>query len=213
MIANASSSRAALPEERGRRADAAEVAAPERDPAAASLGQVQRGEVVPHVPQLGVERVVDQPAHHLDRRSLRADHVAADHPLDDVEVPDAPDDDALVPLDQLLGELVEVLVLASARVDLDQRQARRSCAAWNASPSGFATRRSSGSPASRSRCRGRAPCAPPGTPTATGARACRAPTVTSLKQSFARRSSRIAPPRSPVADQPRRLLDLVPRRA
>ena len=34
----------------------------------------------------------------------------ADHPLHDLEVPDAPDDHALVELDQLLGELVELLV-------------------------------------------------------------------------------------------------------
>ena len=48
---------------------------------------------------------------------------SADDPLDDDEVADAPDDDALVPLDQELGELVEVLVLAAARVHLEQRQA------------------------------------------------------------------------------------------
>ena len=66
--------------------------------------------------------MVDQAAHHLDRRALRADHVAADHALHDLEVAHAPDDDALVELDQLLGELVEILELAAARVDLDERQ-------------------------------------------------------------------------------------------
>ena len=35
---------------------------------------------------------------------------------------DAPEDDALVPLDQQLGELIEILVLAAVPVELDERQ-------------------------------------------------------------------------------------------
>ena len=67
--------------------------------------------------------MVNEPAHHLDRCALRADHVAPDRALHDFEVADTPDDDALVELDQLLGELIQRFELAAARVDLDQRQA------------------------------------------------------------------------------------------
>src|SRR2546430_17624187 len=53
---------------------------------------------------------------------LRADDVRADHALHHLEVAHAPDRDALVELDQLLGELVELLVVARLRVHLDERQ-------------------------------------------------------------------------------------------
>ena len=66
--------------------------------------------------------MVDQPAHHLDGRPLRADDVTADRALHDLEVPDAPVDHALVELDQRLRELVQIFELAPARVDLDQRE-------------------------------------------------------------------------------------------
>src|SRR3954452_17650879 len=89
-----------------------------------SFGQVHPRQLVAHVPQLGVERVMDQPSHHLDGSALRADHVRADRALHDLEVPDAPDRHALVELDQELGERVQLLVLTALRVDLDEREAR-----------------------------------------------------------------------------------------
>src|SRR5581483_883070 len=92
-------------------------------PASLRLRQVHVRQLVPHVPELGVERVVNQAAHDLDRRALRADDVAADRALHDLEVAHAPHGDALVELDQLLGEVVELLVLAAERVHLDERQA------------------------------------------------------------------------------------------
>ena len=124
MISHASSSFVAPAEERGRRADAAEVAAAERDPRRHCSDCDRARQLVAELPELREEALVDQPAEHLDRRALRADDRPADDPLDDDEVAHAPDDDALVPLDQELGELVELLVLAAARVDLDERQAR-----------------------------------------------------------------------------------------
>src|SRR5690349_19576519 len=89
---------------------------------AQSFGQVHLRQLVPDVPELREERVVDQPAHHLDRRALRADHVPADRALYDLEVAHAPHRHTLVDLDALLGEVVEVIVLAPLRVDLDERQ-------------------------------------------------------------------------------------------
>src|SRR3954453_9769772 len=89
-----------------------------------SFREVHPGQLVPHVPELGIERVVDQAAHYLDGRSLGADHVCADHALHDLEVPDAPDNHALVELDQLLGERVEILELPAPCVNLDERQPR-----------------------------------------------------------------------------------------
>ena len=74
-----------------------------------------------------------RPGEQLDRRALRADDVLADDPRDDLEVAEAPDADALVPLGQQLCELVQILVLAAARVDLEQRQAALARSASNAS--------------------------------------------------------------------------------
>src|SRR4051794_24942618 len=91
-------------------------------PSCSSFGQVHPGQLVPDVPELGVERVVDQATHDLDGCALGPDHVGADHTLDDLEVPDAPDDHALVELDQAFREDVEILELAAARIHLDERE-------------------------------------------------------------------------------------------
>jgi hypothetical protein len=69
-------------------------------------------ELVADAPELREEDVLDQPAEHLDRRALRADDRVADHARDDLVVADPPEVDPLVELDQRLGELVELLVLA-----------------------------------------------------------------------------------------------------
>jgi len=66
--------------------------------------------------------VLDQPGEQLDGGALGADHVLSDHAADHLHVPEAPDADLLVPVDQGLGELVQILVLAAAGVDLEQRQ-------------------------------------------------------------------------------------------
>src|SRR5439155_21275439 len=81
-------------------------------------------QLVPHVPELGIEAAVDEAPEELDRRALRADDLAADDPLDDLEVADAPDGRPLVPFGEQLGELVQILELAPALVDLDDREAR-----------------------------------------------------------------------------------------
>src|SRR5262249_18889313 len=77
----------------------------------------------PHLPELRVEAPVDQRAEELDRSALGADDLAADDPLDDLEVLDAPDRAALVELRQRLGELVEILELAPSSVHVYEREA------------------------------------------------------------------------------------------
>ncbi len=74
------------------------------------------------LPELGEHLVLDQPGEQLDRRALRADDVLADHAADHLHVTEAPDPDLLVPVDEQLGELVEVFVLATLRVHLEQRE-------------------------------------------------------------------------------------------
>src|SRR5262249_39561006 len=71
---------------------------------------------------LGEEALRDETGEELDRRALRADDLAADDPLDDLEVPRTPDDRALVELGQRLGQLVKVLELAAATVEVDARE-------------------------------------------------------------------------------------------
>src|SRR5579862_9002986 len=100
----------------------ASTSAPRESPSSLRLRQVHPRQLVAHVPELREEGVVDQAPHHLDRCPLRADDVAADRALHDLEVPDAPHDHALVELDQLLGELVQLLELAAACVDLGERK-------------------------------------------------------------------------------------------
>src|SRR5262245_40440352 len=75
-----------------------------------------------HLPELGEEALVDEPAEQLDRRPLRPDDLAADDPLDDLEVADAPGDRSLVELGERLGELVEILELTATPVQVDERQ-------------------------------------------------------------------------------------------
>src|SRR5918912_2620840 len=83
-----------------------------------------RSQLIPRTPQRREEVVVDHLPQHLDGRSLRAHHLVADHPRDDLVVPDAPHRDALVPLGQRLGKLVQFLVVAPPHVQLDDVESR-----------------------------------------------------------------------------------------
>ena len=95
----------------------------------------------------GKNDVVDQAAEHLDGRALGADDGVADHAGDDLVVPDPPEVDPLVPFDQRLGELVELLVLATVDVDVGERTARPARGAHGRpAPSGGVTRRISRQP-------------------------------------------------------------------
>src|SRR5436190_18956416 len=67
---------------------------------------------------------MDHLAEHLDRCPLRATDLVADDARDHFVVADAPHGHALVPLDQRLGELVELLVLATLHVYLDNVETR-----------------------------------------------------------------------------------------
>src|SRR5919106_1543637 len=87
------------------------------------LGLGELGELGAGLPEIRVEALMDELAEHLDRRPLRADDLAADNALDEQKVVHTPERDALVPLDQELGQLVELFVLAAAAVELDDRQA------------------------------------------------------------------------------------------
>jgi hypothetical protein len=71
----------------------------------------ERGQLVADAPELG-KKTCGSAAEHLDRRALGADHGVADHARDDLVVADPPEVDPLVQLDQRLGELVQLLVLA-----------------------------------------------------------------------------------------------------
>src|SRR5438477_5093854 len=82
----------------------------------------ERRQAVPHLPEIRIEAFVDQAAEHLDRSALRSDDLVADDPRDDLVVPDAPRCDALVPLEQRFRELIELLVLATADVELVDRE-------------------------------------------------------------------------------------------
>src|SRR5215831_6984263 len=83
------------------------------------------GELVACTPERREEVVVDHLPEHFDGRPLRADDLVADHARDDLVMADAPHRHALVPLDQRLGQLVQLLVLASPDVELDEVEARR----------------------------------------------------------------------------------------
>src|SRR5262249_46358994 len=82
------------------------------------------GQLIACAPEGREEVVVDHLPEHLDRRPLRADDLVADHARNDLVVANAPHGHALVPLDQRLGELIELLVVASLDVELDEVQAR-----------------------------------------------------------------------------------------
>src|SRR5262249_56719751 len=83
------------------------------------------GQLVAGVPELRVELLVDQLGEQLDRRPLRADLALADDPPDHLQVADAPDADALVQLDEELGDGVELLEVAVALVELDDAEVLR----------------------------------------------------------------------------------------
>src|SRR5581483_8143772 len=89
-------------------------------PSVVLLGEVRQ--LGPDLPELGVELPVDELAEQLDRRSLGADDLAADRPLDDHVVAHAPRGRPLVELGQRLGELVEVLAVAALPVDVCERE-------------------------------------------------------------------------------------------
>src|SRR5919199_783648 len=91
-------------------------------PARLSLLVRPRRELVPHAPELRVEVLLDQAPEQLDRCPLRADDLVADDPGDDLVVAEAPDGHALVPLRERLGELVEILELAAAHVQVEDRE-------------------------------------------------------------------------------------------
>src|ERR1700680_2540019 len=79
------------------------------------LGQAAAGG-----PELRELALLDQLAEHLYGRALDPDRVFAEDARDDAVVAMAPDPDPLVELDQQLGDLVEVLELAAALVELGQ---------------------------------------------------------------------------------------------
>src|SRR5919201_130085 len=83
-----------------------------------------RCELIACSPEGGEEVVVDHLPEHLHRRALRTDDLVADDACDDLVMTDAPCGDALVPLDQRLGELVQPFVLASLDVQLDDVEPR-----------------------------------------------------------------------------------------
>src|SRR5436305_850275 len=91
-----------------------------RLPSVALLGEL--GQVGAHRPEPRQQLVLDQACEQLDRRALCPDHVLSDHAADHLHVAEPPDADLLVPVDQRLGKLVQILVLAALRVDLEQRQ-------------------------------------------------------------------------------------------
>src|SRR5207237_656144 len=57
--------------------------------------------------------------------ALRPDDLVADYAGDDLVVAEAPDRHALVPFDQRLGKLIQLLELAPAHVEVDERQILR----------------------------------------------------------------------------------------
>src|SRR5919206_5344732 len=91
-------------------------------PARLSLLVRPRRDRVPGAPELRVEVLLDQAPEQLDRRPLRAHDLVADDSGDDLVVAEAPDGHALVPLRERLGELVEVLELAAAHVQVEERE-------------------------------------------------------------------------------------------
>ena len=149
-----------------------------------------------HRPELREHLVLDQAREQLDGRALRADDVFADDPRDDLEVTEAPDADALVPLGQELGELVELLMLAPRAYTSSSDRPRSRRRARTRRRAAAKRGGSRGSRASRIPSRARARGAPPGTPTATSARDARGTVDVAAAQSQARRSRRFAAARS-----------------
>ena len=86
-------------------------------------------ERVSHIPELLEVAHIQPPPEHFDGRALRADDVASDHALDELEVHRAPQDEPLVPIDQAFGDLKHVLdamTLAIVRGRLSWRRRERS---------------------------------------------------------------------------------------
>src|SRR6266567_6271817 len=79
-------------------------------------------QLIPRAPERGKEVVVDHLSQHLDGRALRADHLVADDARHHLVVANAPHRDPLVPFDQRLRELVQLLAVATLDVDLDDIQ-------------------------------------------------------------------------------------------
>ena len=73
------------------------------------------------MPELGIHLLLGQLGEYLDGCALRPDDVLADGPRHNLEVAEVADADPLVPLRQRFGKLVQVLVRAPLRVNLDQR--------------------------------------------------------------------------------------------
>ena len=126
----------------------------------------QGRELVADAPQLREEDVLDQPAEHLHGRALRADDRVADHAGDDLVVPDPPEVDPLVAArsrPRRAGTAPRAPAPGRRRPRARGRPARgaREKPGRPAARPGAAR----ASRASRSRCRGRAPCGSPGTPT------------------------------------------------
>ncbi len=67
---------------------------------------------------------MDHLPQHLDRRALRPHDLVAYDARDHLVVPDPPHRDPLVPLEQSFGELVELLVVPSLHVHLDEVETR-----------------------------------------------------------------------------------------
>src|SRR5262245_2481490 len=78
-----------------------------------------RRQLIPRSPECREEVVMDHLPEHLDWRSLRSHDLVADDARDDLVMADAPHRDPLVPLEQRFGQLVQLLVLAPAHVELD----------------------------------------------------------------------------------------------
>src|SRR4029078_3913516 len=86
------------------------------------LGLRPRRQLVPDLPELREEHGLHEPAEHLDRASLRSDDAVPDHPGDDAVVADPPGLAPLVDLDHRLREAVQRIVVATADVQLRERE-------------------------------------------------------------------------------------------
>src|SRR5262245_57702128 len=84
----------------------------------------ERCQLVPDLPELRERRLRDEAAEELDRRALRPDDRVADRARDHLVVPHAPELGLLVELEERLRKLVQILVIASLDVELQDREAR-----------------------------------------------------------------------------------------
>src|SRR5688572_26055331 len=79
--------------------------------------------LVPDVPQLGEEPLLEAVREQVGRLALERRRPGPDDPIDQHQVALAPDLEQLIVVDQPLAELVELLVIVRALVDLAQRDA------------------------------------------------------------------------------------------